>query len=103
MVLPDLGSCSAECKNPCWDFMTVESTSSTTTKKLTSRREETTNIVQKMPDWTHKLETEELDNHVQVHIYFSTPEVTVVVTGETTPVMTFIGNIGGQLGNWPLS
>lgn len=36
---------------------------------------------------------------VAVQIHLSSPEITIYDTTETTPIMTFIGNIGGQLGN----
>lgn len=40
-----------------------------------------------------------IDNIIFLDMFFATPEITIIETGETTPIFTFIGNVGGQLGN----
>lgn len=94
-------NCSKQCVYPCWDFWTIASTTTTTTHKLTERKE-ATKVIEVLKslgnNWTDAEGTDFLKESVNVQIYFTSADVTVLATGETTEIMTLIGNIGGQLG-----
>lgn len=55
-------------------------------------------ILEKKLSWDEEY-TKSAQDLISLKVYFETTEVTIIETGEKTPIMTFIGNVGGQLGN----
>lgn len=99
-VIPGIMQCAALCKNPCNDFMTVEATMSSTQLHI-ANKEAAVPIIQelgKSANWSSEYVRGAVESAVLVNIYFSTLDMNVVETGESIPIMTLIGNIGGQLG-----
>lgn len=93
--------CAKNCQNPCDDFVTIETTMSTTKRKIND-----VDQAQKMFQQTgysamrdkEEIRAETVQHLITAKIFFSSSDITVVDTGESTPTMTFISNVGGQLG-----
>lgn len=90
-------SCSKQCKDPCDDIWSIETTT-TVTSYAVNRKEPGIHFLKFNMHFDEKTANETMNEAANVKIYFATGLVTIVTTSETTDVMTFIGNIGGQLG-----
>lgn len=93
-------NCSKRCRNPCYDFWSVTATTTTTNHRIADRKNAIEILTNLGNNWTQTDVNSYLDESILVKIYFTSADVVVLSTGETTEIMTFICNIGGQLGEF---
>jgi len=97
-------ACNIRCKRPCADYWSYDFSVSANTHltDMTVR-----NIARLMTPSSgngsaggdvDKMVEATIRQMISVQIFFDSADVTVVQTSETTPILTFIANIGGQLG-----
>lgn len=99
-IASKIQNCAQSCQAPCDDSMIIESVISTTKTNLIDKNQAIQLLKQigQVRGWTEEFVTDAVQNSIMVKIYFTSTDLAVVATGETTPIMTFIGNVGGQLG-----
>jgi len=97
-------ACSPHCKQPCADYWSYDFSlsqtsymSDNTVQSIAQLLLAISNASSSSPDAVTDLEVM-IRNMIAVQIYFDSGQVTVVQTSETAPILTFIANIGGQLG-----
>lgn len=95
-----MNKCTKRCQNPCYDFKSVQSVVTSTTESEANDKTQIANILYNAAknEFTQEFVEETVADGVTVKIYFSTIDVSVITTGETTEFMTFISDVGGQLG-----
>lgn len=80
--------------------MTIETSMSTTKISINDKTQAIQMLLglSKELKWTQEFVADAVENAVLAKIYFTTTDLAIIEMDETTTVMTFIGNVGGQLG-----
>lgn len=93
-------SCNMACRPQCSDFYRYDFTVSTSAQMSERTIRNIISTLFGESQTTNDMVYNAVKNMISVQIYFDRSDVTVIQTSEVTPLLTFIANIGGQLGKY---
>uniref|UniRef100_A0A915IDU4 Uncharacterized protein n=1 Tax=Romanomermis culicivorax TaxID=13658 RepID=A0A915IDU4_ROMCU len=98
-LLDTYQDCARKCLPPCSDYYTLEHIVSTTSYSDGTSTQQLATLLQPFkPDYSRQKVLDLIQNAISIEVYFDTLDMSITETKESIPLITFIGNFGGQLG-----